>query len=195
MKTLIPSKPAKYGIKIWCICDSATGYVLKMTVYLGKEAGADRAVGLGQSTVMDLVNGLNLAGRTLIADNFFSSLSLAKLLCQKKIEFVGTMRKNKKELPKEFVKNKRPAGEVIFGFQQDAMIVSYSPERNKTVVLLSTEHNNADLSANGKPEVIMTYNKGKGGVDHFDIQLENRQENGQRYCSSTYWTVAATTRL
>ena len=28
----IPSKPRKYGIKIWTICDSATSYALKMGI-------------------------------------------------------------------------------------------------------------------------------------------------------------------
>jgi hypothetical protein len=33
--TDMPSKPAKYGLKFWCLCDAATGYCLHMKPYLG----------------------------------------------------------------------------------------------------------------------------------------------------------------
>lgn len=36
----IPSKPAKYGIKFWVLCDSATSYVWNIQPYTGKEIGA-----------------------------------------------------------------------------------------------------------------------------------------------------------
>ncbi|KAJ8873059.1 hypothetical protein PR048_026675 [Dryococelus australis] len=32
----IPSKPSKYGVKIWALCDSNTSYVLKIQMYTGK---------------------------------------------------------------------------------------------------------------------------------------------------------------
>ena len=35
-KQYIPQKPVKQGFKIWMLADSATGYVLKFTVYEGK---------------------------------------------------------------------------------------------------------------------------------------------------------------
>lgn len=38
-KQYIPSKPAKYGIKIWTLCDSKTSYVWKLQIYIGKDPG------------------------------------------------------------------------------------------------------------------------------------------------------------
>jgi hypothetical protein len=35
MKQYIPSKAAKFGIKFWMLCESATGYILQMSVYRG----------------------------------------------------------------------------------------------------------------------------------------------------------------
>jgi len=35
----IPSKPAKYGVKIWWACDAQTSYPLKGDVYLGRQVG------------------------------------------------------------------------------------------------------------------------------------------------------------
>ncbi|KAL1277133.1 hypothetical protein QQF64_023806 [Cirrhinus molitorella] len=35
----IPSKPAKYGIKVWVTCDVKTSYAWKMQIYTGKSPG------------------------------------------------------------------------------------------------------------------------------------------------------------
>ncbi|CAG2245712.1 unnamed protein product [Mytilus edulis] len=36
MRQYIPSKAAKFGIKFWMLCESATGYILQMSVYRGR---------------------------------------------------------------------------------------------------------------------------------------------------------------
>jgi hypothetical protein len=41
-KQYIPKKPAKYGVKIWTLCDSASSYSLKAQVYTGKPPGGTR---------------------------------------------------------------------------------------------------------------------------------------------------------
>ena len=59
----------------------------------------------------------------------------------------------------------------MFGLQQDCMIVSYCPKRNKIVNLLSTLHSGpkADTSnERRKTEVILMYNEMKAGVDTMD---------------------------
>jgi len=60
---------------------------------------------------------------------------------------------------------------TIFDLQQDYMIVSYCPKRNKIVNLLSTLHSGpkADTSnERRKTEVILMYNEMKAGVDTMD---------------------------
>jgi hypothetical protein len=32
----MPSKPAKYGLKYWCVNDVKTAYLLNVDIYLGK---------------------------------------------------------------------------------------------------------------------------------------------------------------
>lgn len=36
----MPSKPAKYGIKIWVTCDVTTSYAWKLQIYTGKSPGS-----------------------------------------------------------------------------------------------------------------------------------------------------------
>jgi len=40
----IPSKPAKYGVKVWWCCDGATSYPLNAEVYIGKQPAQEREV-------------------------------------------------------------------------------------------------------------------------------------------------------
>ena len=38
-KVYIPSKPGKYGIKVWALCDAKTAYLYNAQVYIGKKNG------------------------------------------------------------------------------------------------------------------------------------------------------------
>ena len=50
-KQYIPSKPAKYGIKIWWCCDASTSYPLNADVYLGRQPNEPRQTNQGSSVV------------------------------------------------------------------------------------------------------------------------------------------------
>ena len=56
-KQYLPKKPVRWGIKIWCLCDSLTGYCLAFNVYTGREGDvvADD-LGLGYRVVMGLMS-------------------------------------------------------------------------------------------------------------------------------------------
>ena len=89
----IPSKPGKYGMKIWTICDATSYYTWKMQVYTGKDERIGREVNQGTRVVPDMVKEIEKTGRNITCDNFFTSLSLARQLLSKKLTVVGTMRK------------------------------------------------------------------------------------------------------
>ena len=96
-KQYIPSKVAKYGIKIWTLCDSASSYCLKAQVYTGKPSGGTRGKNQGMRVVMDLTQ--ELRGQNVTCDNFFTSYMLGQALLKRNITMLGTMRRNKTELP------------------------------------------------------------------------------------------------
>ncbi|XP_058252363.1 piggyBac transposable element-derived protein 4-like [Hemibagrus wyckioides] len=164
----MPKKPAKYGMKIWVTADAATSYAWKCEIYLGKTGGAPE-VGQGKRVVMEMTEGLQ--GVTVTCDNFFTSYSLAQELMQKKIALVGTIRKNKPELPPNLVEVKgRSALSSVFAFTKNTTAVSYVPRRGKNVILISTKHREGVVTEGEKkkPEIIMDYNHCKGGVDNLD---------------------------
>jgi len=113
--------------------------------------------------------------RTLTADNFFSSFDLVTKLHQVNFRLVGTLRKNKTQIPVCFQPNKQKAVfSSIFGFSAEKTLVSYVPKKNKAVILISSEHHLAEVrdDETKKPEVILFYNKTKGSVDAFDQKIE-----------------------
>ena len=178
-RQFMPSKPAKYGLKYWSLVDVQSSYVMNIDIYLGKNAtnATSREKSVGESVVLKLMSPyFNTEKRVLTADNFFSSVDLARKLYDKNISFVGTLRKNKKEIPVEFLSNKsRSVESSLFGFSDFLSLVSYVPKKNKAVLLLSTHHHDSMVNQTNenKPEMILFYNKNKGGVDTVDHLVEN----------------------
>jgi len=133
-KQYIPSKPGRYGIKFWILSESKSSYVYNLETCIGKKPNAGREVSLGEEVVLNLLEGIDAAGRNVTCDNFLRSLSCKKG-AGKNVTLVGTIRKNKPELPPGMVSTKeRKPFTTIFGLQQDCMIVSYCPKRNKLPV-------------------------------------------------------------
>ena len=55
----IPSKPAKYGIKIWAACDATSSYAWNLQVYTGKPDGGAPEKNQGMRVVLDMSQGLS----------------------------------------------------------------------------------------------------------------------------------------
>uniref|UniRef100_A0A669F538 PiggyBac transposable element-derived protein domain-containing protein n=1 Tax=Oreochromis niloticus TaxID=8128 RepID=A0A669F538_ORENI len=167
-KQYIPTKPAKYGLKIWAVCDVETSYAWRLQVYTGK-AGDRAEVNQGMRVALELTQGLQ--GNVVTCDNFFTSFALAEELLRRKLALVGTIRKNKPELPPRLLQTRgRAVFSSAFAFTLTHTLVSYVPRRGKNVLLMSTKHRTPDVSEEGKrkPVIIQDYNRCKGGVDNLD---------------------------
>jgi hypothetical protein len=96
IKQYIPSKPHKWGYKIYCL--SSEDYLLRFEIYAGKEEKS--ADGATFDTVMRMVAGYEDQQHTLFTDNWFTSPSLLLALQQKGIRLCGSVRRNRKGMPK-----------------------------------------------------------------------------------------------
>lgn len=85
----------QYGIKIFWCCDSKAAYPLKGEVCVGRQSG--RAVVGTKNTIRDLVKRFVRPwinkGRSVITDNYFTSVELAEDLLSVQTTLVGTIRK------------------------------------------------------------------------------------------------------
>lgn len=170
----IKSKPAKYGIKILTLADAKMYYVKTMEVYLGAQPEGSQFIVSNKpyDVVLRLVKCIEGKGRNVTADNWFSSYPLVYKLLSKQTSYVGTIKKDKGELPREFTLKEREPKSSIFGFNDNVTIVSYAPKVNRSVVLISSMHhdNTIDHSSGNelKPEIVTYYNSTKSGVDVID---------------------------
>lgn len=99
------------------------------------------------------------------------------------IIFVGTLRKNKREVPTEFLPNrKREVGSSVYGFNDNITLASYVPKVNKSVLLISSMHHQkkADEEIN-KPKIVGFYNHMKrgGGVTRWIINVLTIPQTGE----------------
>jgi hypothetical protein len=184
----IPSKPAKYGIKIHALCDAKTFYVCNMEIYAGTQPDgpykADKQYNSAKAVVTRLISDISGSARNVTIDNWYTSIPLVEsLLRDHKLTTVGTLRKNKREIPPEFLVTKnRPLVDSMFGFGESLTLVSYVPKskkqnKKKNVLLVSSMHHDDKIDqATGddkKPEIITFYNSTKGGVDVVDMMVGN----------------------
>ncbi|KAJ8393021.1 hypothetical protein AAFF_G00069250 [Aldrovandia affinis] len=119
--------------------------------------------------VLDMTQGLR--GHNITCDNFFTSYDLGQELLKKKLTMVGTVRKNKPELPSALLDTKdRAPLSSKFAFTETTTTVSYCPKKRKNVIMMSTLHKNAAVSSreDKKPDIIVDYNRNKGGVNNLD---------------------------
>ncbi|UYV61950.1 hypothetical protein LAZ67_1007149 [Cordylochernes scorpioides] len=168
----MPNKPAKYGLKIYTISDARTFYTFNFEIYCGKQPdGPYKKSNSPDDIVKRLITPISGTSRNITTDNWYTSYKLSQdLLTEHKLTLVGTLKKNKKEIPKIFLPNRnRPKYNSIFGFTQNTTLVSYVPKKSKAVLLLSTMHSTPTIDEESgfklKPEIVTFYNLTKGGVD------------------------------
>lgn len=175
-KVYLPFKPAKYGIKVYALVDAKMFYTLNLEVYTGKQpTGSPYLVSNSPIDAVDrLVTPISKTSRNVTTDNWFTSYPLAeKLLSEHRLTLVGTMRKNKPQIPPEFLSCKgRPVHSTMFAFQKEKTVVSHIPRKGKLLFLLSTMHHDDSVDETTddqqQPEINTFYNATKGGVDVVD---------------------------
>lgn len=170
-KMYLPSKPDKYGLKIIMMCDAKTYYMCSAIPYTGKDPNRNPQDGaIPTQYVMKLTTTIAGTNRNVTMDNWFSSVELARKLLENKLTMVGTLRKNKREIPIQFLDVKRKeVPSSAFAFSKDLTLVSHVSEKKKCVLLVSSMHFQDDVNLETKkPEITMFYNSTKGGVDTFD---------------------------
>ena len=112
-KQYMKAKPHKWGIKVFVLADSITGYIYRFFVYTGKaletKEEQKELYGLCTQAVLDLVPGLAYKGHVLYCDNYYTSPELFMELYVDDIYATGTARSNKKFYPNELSQKRQPS--------------------------------------------------------------------------------------
>ena len=192
-RIFIPSKPMRFGMKLYMCCESESSYVSCMELYTGKK-GDKREVDHGPNVVKRLVQRLG-ASYTVFVDSFFRSVTLFEQLRKEGITACGTIRKDRRGLPEELEQMKLKKGEASSLSkaidtppkqdgtpQTDGRLHAVKYNDKKEVVLLSrpacctgqminTGKKDRDDNAIVKPEAVHLCHQNMNGVDQFHQHL------------------------
>ena len=174
----IRGKPHPYGIKVYVLSDSKTGYVYRLRIYFGKQTELIQIPSLSHSTrvVLTLVEPLHRLGYHVITDRFYSSPELAMELEQRGLAFTGTVQVNRRGMPlavKSTLDRQMQRGEVKAYRAGKPLVVQWKDKRIITVLTTSGSCNVIDVQTHRgehkkKPAIVQLYNNNMLGVDKMD---------------------------
>lgn len=84
------------------------------------------------------------------------------------MQLTGTIRKNKPDIPNEFKLASKTVPDSKFCHSENVTLVCHTPKKHKIVLLASTKITTSKIGDKQKPEMILFYNRTKGGTDVFD---------------------------
>ena len=173
-KQFIPSKPDRYGIKVYVLADSSNYFPINFEVYCGKQEVSNKP-----DDLVARLSSILKPGHIICGDNYFTSLFLSRsLVINSEIYYLGTMRKCRREIPNS-VKDIKGlplySSRLFYSEETKTSLLSYVTKKNKSVLLLSNIHSKLIIpndSKKSKPTIILDYNSHKAGVDKLDQMLK-----------------------
>lgn len=180
IKQYLPKKRNRFGIKLFVLCDVESGFIIDFIVYCGSQTQIEHVPNLGitGSVVTELVQGYYHSNRELYVDNWYSSPRLFLYLKQRGIYACGTVKSNRKHMPK-FKKLKR--GEIEAFSSPPLLALKWQDK--KAVTMLSTIHDDKIVPSDNldhfsglpklKPQCVIDYNKNMGSVDITDMMMSS----------------------
>ncbi|KAK9680279.1 Transposase IS4 [Popillia japonica] len=180
-KQYIRSKRHRFGVKFFVLTDVETDYVLDFIIYTGAITDleeVDKSLGISGAIVYTLMKPCLEKDHNIFPDNWYTSPTLAKYLHEHKTNLCGTVRNNRKGMPK--LEKKLKQGEVITQHTDKIMALKWRDRRD--VYMLTTLHTNKIVDtgkknrqgeAIKKPECVKCYNQNMGSVDKIDMLLSS----------------------
>ena len=176
----LPAKPIKWGLKLWVLAESDTGYLSKFQVYTGKE-GQNQEKGLSYRVVMDLCKNYFGSNLNVYMDNFYTSTDLFNDLFLRGIMACDTVRSNRKGLPKNLLPAKVNLRKHDYKIAQKDNLTFCVWQDTKPVCVLSNFHDPshrghvtrraAETAVVEVPKMLSDYHKHMKGVDLCDQMI------------------------
>lgn len=146
---------------MYALCDFQTCYTNNFIIYCGTQKPGPFVTSNRPFHVVKCLNDpLIKSNRNITSDSWFSSYPLAEYLLTIWMTFLGALRKNKSDIPPDFVtENKKLVpGSHIFECNYTSTLVSLVTKKQNVVLILSTLHEGNELDdETRKPVQIMDY--------------------------------------
>ncbi|XP_069486068.1 piggyBac transposable element-derived protein 4-like [Ambystoma mexicanum] len=183
LKQYISSKRAQYGIKVYMLCESTTGYAYNMKVYTGKDLsinppGCPAHLGTSERIVWDLATSLFHKGHQFYVDNFYTGIPLFKELYNVGTLACSRIRSNRKGFPRQLVCKKLDKGACMALWHDELLALKFCHRRDVHILRTIHDESTSLVTVRGqalqvlKPKCILDYNRYMGEVDKIDQLLE-----------------------
>lgn len=192
-KQYIPSKRARFGVKSFLLCDGASGYVLDFIIYTGQRTELiNYPLGTSSKVVLTLMGPHLGHGHKLYVDKWYTSPELFHALHLTKTNACGSVRANRKNMPKTSKQLKK--GEVDAAVSDVLLAERWMDERE--VRMLTTMHaSGVEIvkrkcgEEKKKPLSVVSYNKFMGAVDRADMirSLTSCTRKGLKWYHKLFW--------
>lgn len=191
-------KHARYGIKKFEVCDSATNYITHVELYSGSNFLQGDRRPFTEKVILVTMEKSNLLNKYyhVFLDQFYTKFPLAKKLFARKTHVNGTINKAFKHLCKALINHKLGARETIYSRQDEVFLVVYRQKAmRKPVYVLTTACHAEDRHVRSKkglegmkPLVIHQYNQSMGGVMFQTSPLTDfLQQNTSKYWKKLFF--------
>lgn len=177
----IKSKKAKYGVKFY-ILTSSDGYILNFKIYQGKtETSIDidtetSSKSKTEKLVLNLMQPYLYLGHELYMDNYYNSVALSDKLLSCMTHTTGTLRKDRKDNPKDVIRKVLKKGEHVWTRKGKVYVSAWKDKR--IVTMITTQHHPRMVTTRNrfgkqitKPKEVEMYNKYMSGIDLSDQML------------------------
>ena len=124
-----------FGFKLFCRCESETGYIVNFTISEGKGSHVSEH-GISHDICIELLESLYAMGYHLHRDNWYTAVPLAETLLAENTNPTGTMRSNRKFLPPD-VKKKLAKGDSVAFRKSKLLYIGWQDKKH--VIMLTTE--------------------------------------------------------
>nr|XP_034839650.1 piggyBac transposable element-derived protein 4-like [Maniola hyperantus] len=177
----IKTKKAKYGVKFY-ILTTSDGYILNFKINQGKNNDTytdDTDTALKSKTeklVMNLMQPYLYKGHEIYMDNYYNSVALSDKLLSCRTHTTGTLRKDRKDNPKEVVRKVLKKDEHVWMRKGKVYVSAWKDKR--IVTMITTQHHPRLIITRNrfgkllkKPKEVAEYNKYMSGIDISDQML------------------------
>ncbi|GFY24491.1 piggyBac transposable element-derived protein 4 [Trichonephila clavipes] len=163
-KQYLPLKRARFGIKMYMLCEAKSGYVWSSIIFTGRGTLFDEEFlkpefSKFMQVVLTLMKPLLNTVYCVTLDNYSSILTDTLVKC--KTDSYGTINLNRKEVPSYVKSKKLKKGETVAFRRGKALILKWKDE--KDVSLISTIHNSEIAVRSSREEklklkIVVDYN-------------------------------------
>jgi len=174
IKQYIPSKPHKWGYKIWCL--ASENYLLHFEVYEGREEHPS-PLGATGDTVIRMTHPYQQQQLVLFTDQWFTSPTLMHALAERGIRLCGSVNRRRKGMPDiskealdslrqgQWLQRQKGDATVVVWKDRTAMTVLYNHCSPREAASLNRWNDAGERVSIGCPRAIRDYFYGARSVD------------------------------